>query len=88
MVKTFSIALLLVASSQSVLADDAEEMLMEDCSSCHQSEIYTRKNRKVDSTKALSRQVSMCVSATGASWFPDDQTSVVNYLNKTYYKFK
>ncbi len=69
-------------------ADDAEEMLMEDCTGCHQSEMYTRKDRKVKSAHDLSRQVSICVSSTGASWFPDDQKAVVDFLNKHYYKFK
>lgn len=84
----YTLLFLFSLSSQFTYADDAKEMLMEDCSGCHQSEMYTRQDRKVKNTKDLSRQVSICVSSTGANWFPDDQKAVIDFLNKSYYKFK
>ncbi len=78
--------LVLVFSFQ-VQADTPIELLKENCSSCHKTEVYTRKDRKVNSLKELSGQVSRCVSATGVAWFPEDQHAVIQFLNKRYYKF-
>jgi len=86
MLKTAFITTLLLLSFNAQ-ADDPSQMLNDDCTSCHQSNVYTRKDRKVKSLKDLSGQVSRCVSATGANWFPDDQKAVINLLNKKYYKF-
>jgi len=58
------------------------------CNSCHQSEVYTRKDRNVKSMSALENQVSNCMKgAAKAEWTGPQTTSVIDYLNERYYKF-
>lgn len=70
-------------------AEEAQSMYEEDCTSCHDSSVFTRpaKDRKVNDFAALKKQVSRCVGVTGASWFEEDEKNVVEYLNENFYKF-
>jgi hypothetical protein len=36
----------------------------------------------------LRSQVSACANNLGTGWFPDEEKSVVDYLNNQYYNFK
>jgi uncharacterized membrane protein len=36
----------------------------------------------------LRSQVSACANNLGTGWFPDEEKSVVDYLNNAHYKFK
>lgn len=67
--------------------EEAKEMYTEDCTKCHDSKVFTRKDRKVKNLLALKKQVHSCVANTGASWFEEDEENVVNYLSETFYKF-
>lgn len=65
------------------------------CVACHVSlfkgdgsGVYTRADRKVKTASQLAARISGCNANTGAGWFPEDETDVAAYLNKTYYKFK
>lgn len=65
------------------------------CVACHVSMfkgdgsgVYTRADRKVKTASQLAARISGCNTNTGANWFPEDETDVGAYLNKTYYKFK
>ncbi len=65
------------------------------CSSCHismykgdGSGVYTRADHKVKTSSQLKARISGCNANTGAGMFPEDETDVGAYLNKTYYKFK
>ena len=66
---------------------DARSFVHEKCSSCHDSNIYTRKDRRVDSLSRLNSQVRMCDAQLGTSLFDEDITAIVNYLNDNYYHF-
>ena len=66
---------------------DARSFVQEKCGACHDSSIYTRKNRRVDSLSRLNSQVRMCDAQLGTSLFDEDITSIVNYLNDNYYHF-
>ena len=57
------------------------------CQKCHGTEVFTRKDRKVKSLKALETQVRMCDSQLSVNWFDEDISDVVAYLNKAFYKF-
>ncbi len=58
------------------------------CTKCHQSDVYTRKNRTVKTLAALQSQVNHCMKgAAGADWDNAQTSSVVNFLNDRYYKF-
>ena len=66
---------------------EAKSLVQEKCSNCHDSSIYTRKDRRVDSLSRLNTQVRMCDAQLGTSLFDEDITAIVNYLNDNYYHF-
>ncbi len=58
------------------------------CSQCHGTEVFTRKDRKVTSLAKLEAQVRRCDSNLNTNWFDDEIIDVTAHLNKQYYKFK
>lgn len=71
--------------------EDGKELHEESCVACHivhhDDAFYTREDRKIATHSALAGQVSRCVQAFSVGWFPDEEKSVAEYLNKQYYKF-
>jgi len=58
------------------------------CTTCHQSEVYTREDRMVKTMMALEHQVNNCMKGPAkAEWTQPETTSVVEFLNDRYYKF-
>ena len=68
--------------------ENGEELHFDDCTGCHQEEVYTRENRVVGNLERLGRQVRFCKDTVGAQWFDEDVEDVIEYLNKTYYHFE
>ncbi|MDP1765826.1 MAG: cytochrome c [Methylotenera sp.] len=69
-------------------------LVSKNCINCHAqnfggdgSDIYTRKDRKVKTSKGLVAQVRNCNTNLGLKWFEDEELNVAKYLNQTYYKF-
>lgn len=67
----------------------------DNCMSCHTTimngkpnDIYTRKDRRIDSYEGLVNQVNRCESNLGIVWPENQVDDVVTYLNHTFYKFK
>ncbi len=75
----------------STLADpeNGQELHDAECLRCHGTDVYTREERKLGTFFDLKRQVSMCITMTGAGadWFPEDQDDVIEYMNKAFYHF-
>ena len=94
------LAMLFVSSAHAepfAKGDSAKGKALADkqCVACHVSlfkgdgsGVYTRADRKVKTASQLAARISGCNANTGAGWFPEDETDVAAYLNKTYYKFK
>ncbi|WP_428624031.1 cytochrome c [Sedimenticola sp.] len=59
----------------------------ENCTSCHGSEVYTRKDRRVTSRKGLSAQVQRCQLALNLNWFDDEVENTAEFLNRNFYHF-
>ena len=64
------------------------------CELCHENKtlgvpgaIYTRKDRKVTDYAKLKSQVSLCTTQLNLALFPEDEESIVQYLNHAWYKF-
>ena len=55
---------------------------------CHDTGIYTRKNRKITHLEGLKARVQGCATNLNLPWFDDDSAAVVSYLDHTYYQFK
>jgi mono/diheme cytochrome c family protein len=89
----FTVALLFAAaagSSPAAFAADAargEELHKKQCVACHDSSVYTRPDRRVDSREALEAQVRRCDANLGTKWMDDDLADVIEYLNVSFYKF-
>jgi cytochrome c5 len=55
---------------------------------CHDSGIYTRKNRKITHLEGLKARVQGCATNLNLPWFDDESAAVVSYLDHSYYHFK
>ena len=74
----------LAASTEKI---DPKSFLQEKCSGCHDTSVYTRKQRRVKSLPKLDAQVRMCDAQLGIKLFDEDVNALVNYLNDNYYHF-
>jgi len=86
----FSILLLTIIFTSVTSAVDTVEgkdMYQEDCTKCHDSSVFTRKDRKVNNLESLQKQVHRCVTSQGYSWFDEDEENVTAYLSNAFYKF-
>ena len=66
---------------------DPKTFVQEKCSGCHDTSVYTRKKRRVNSLSKLDSQVRMCDAQLGIKLFDEDVNALVNYLNENYYHF-
>ena len=85
------IALCLLAGALPGYAADAahgKTLQQDKCMSCHDNDVYTRKDRKVKSLAGLKTQVQRCELALGLQWFNEDVDDVTTYLNDGFYHFK
>jgi hypothetical protein len=85
-------ALLFFIASFAVSANAADStngglLHAEKCTSCHESAVYIRENRIVQSLSGLGTQVRFCKDNLGVAWFDDEVGDVIGYLNKNYYHF-
>jgi hypothetical protein len=81
-------AMALIAISQNIAAADVETLLVEQCSSCHGNEVYTRQDRKVKNLHELEKQLYRCNHVIGDKMDNNTVTEVMDYLNRKFYKFK
>lgn len=58
----------------------------EHCMKCHDSGVYTRADRRINSLDGLRKQVKRCELSLGLTWFDEQVDDVVHYLDSTYYK--
>ena len=67
--------------------DNGDELHLDSCTGCHDSQVYTRADRKVGDLAGLGRQVRFCRDNLGVPWFDDETDDVIAYLNHEFYKF-
>jgi len=85
MIATFSYSIEL-----SLNAKEGREVYIDaNCQKCHGlDEQYDAKKNTVKDHFRLKKWVSSCMTYFGHSWFPEEQKSVVVYLNDIKYKVK
>lgn len=88
-----SISLLFCSTAVFALSEQAlegKEYYMEaDCMRCHGTiEQYDPKENKAKNFAQIVSWVSGCDGMFDIGWFPEEQTSVAQYLNEHYYKHK
>ena len=78
------------ANALSPEAQEGKEIYMEaNCQKCHGiDEKYDAKKHDITNHFKLKKWVSSCMTYFGHSWFPEEQTSVIKYLNEIKYKVK
>lgn len=57
------------------------------CTTCHESVVHIRSDRRAKSLKALEGWVAHWASEQKLGWGPEEIGDVVEYLNRRYYKF-
>jgi len=79
----------LVFSQLSLAADGAhgKKLYDERCHACHDTKIHTRPNRIIHTYDDLVGRVKFCDNAASANFSDSDINDVVEYLNKSFYKF-
>ncbi|MDH4134014.1 MAG: hypothetical protein OEV31_04445 [Gammaproteobacteria bacterium] len=83
------LCLLPLVSEASVLLGDAAKGKViheKQCTACHDSNVYTRTNRRVKTSEGLKSQVNGCLRQTGIKLKDAEIDDLVKYLNDTYYK--
>jgi len=82
-----TLALLAGQAVADVDAKHGQQLHNKSCVKCHDSSVYTRKDRFVANKDSLKNQVQRCNVNVGAQWFDEDVADVTDFLNTTYYKF-
>lgn len=69
--------------------DAAEGKRLHDgnCMKCHNTAVYTRKDRTMKSLGHLKEQLGGCSHMAGAQFSPQQAQSVLKYLNDQFYRF-
>lgn len=92
--KTLAPALLLLlatAAHAAPLPGDAargKALHDKDCVACHDTGVYTRSDRHIQSLAALTEQVNGCSHRTGLKLGAAQIDDLVKYLDESFYKFK
>lgn len=85
---------IILALMLSVLAATAADLARgkarhdEHCLTCHNSQLYTRPNRRVKNHAMLRKRVAYCANDIGEEWSGDQIDDVTAYLNESFYRFK
>lgn len=58
------------------------------CVACHDTSVYTRRDRHIQSLAELTEQVNGCSHRTGVKLSPAQVDDLVKYLDETFYKFR
>jgi hypothetical protein len=82
---------ILDATAQAAPAGDAaagERLHAANCTGCHDTKVYTRKDRRIGSLEALNMQFQTCAHMTKKDFTPNEVQDLVKFLNDRYYHFK
>jgi cytochrome c553 len=87
-----SLLILLMPSAYaaSLPGDSAEGKRVFDanCTKCHQTDIFTRKDRKIQSLDALKEQLVNCSHAAKKEFSASEMQDLLKYLNDQFYRFQ
>lgn len=64
-----------------------KSLKQQNCMTCHDDGVYTRKDRRVTTMAGLQKQVRRCEQTLELKWFDEDVDAVAGYLNEAFYKF-
>ena len=84
------ILLIMNAYAAALLGDSAEGKRLHDtsCMGCHNTDIYARKDRIVQSLDALEEQLVGCTHMAEAELSTSEMQDLLKYLNDQFYNFR
>jgi mono/diheme cytochrome c family protein len=68
-------------------ADHGQAVHAKQCTTCHDSGVYTRPNRRVKTIEGLQGQVRMCNGQLQTGLTRDELNDIVRFLNDRFYRF-
>jgi len=66
---------------------EGKELNTDNCTKCHNTSVYTKEDRKVQTLKVLTKRVKGCNTKTGAGLDDEELEALTLFLNTEYYKF-
>jgi hypothetical protein len=85
-----SLLTLLMPSAHGALPGDSADgkrLVDANCMGCHDTGVYTRKDRHVRSLDALKQQLGSCSHAAKRELSAIEAQNILKYLNDQFYKF-
>jgi len=79
--------LALVSVTSPSLAGEGKVLYEKNCTRCHNTEVFTREDRSINSYEGLETRVKQCTGAAEVKWVDEEIKNVADYLNKNFYKF-
>jgi mono/diheme cytochrome c family protein len=78
------------ADAAALPGDSAEgkRLLDANCMKCHQTDIFTRKDRQIQSLDALKQQLVTCSHAAKREFSASELQDLLKYLNDQFYHFQ
>ena len=67
---------------------NGKRLLDANCTECHQTDIFTRKDRKIQSLDALKEQLVGCSHAAKVEFSASEMQDLLKYLNDEFYHFQ
>ena len=81
----------LAVSAQAALpgnAADGKRLHDANCTGCHDTAVYTRKEHRVQSLSGLKQQVENCTHMAQKEFSPAERQDIVKYLNDQFYRIQ
>ena len=87
---SFLIVLMPTAYAASLPGDSAEGKRLHDanCVGCHDTSVFTRKDRLVQSLDALKKQLASCTHMAKKEFSASETQDLLKYLNDQFYHFR
>ncbi len=67
---------------------NGQSLLDANCMTCHQTDLFTRKDRQVQSLDALKEQLVACSHAAKKDFSASEMQDLLKYLNDQFYHFE
>jgi len=73
-----------------VSGNEAEGKRLHDanCTGCHDTAVYSRKDHRVRSIEGLKQQVENCTHMAQKEFLPAEKQDILKYLNDEFYRFR